>query len=183
MPRRDHEPLAAFDDPTPRVPSPLPPQLATILRTQADYVLLAHGTDRGTVYVVKAPASDIAGLRGRIPISVRHELYEHPLSPVIRTVLRLYDRPQTPLALECYCNAGEPDQREEFAALGRQGELLLLCYDARELRHRLSKRVRNAGKDAIAGIVARADALLARIPRERRDFDRAKTDVLRRTTL
>jgi hypothetical protein len=34
------------------------------------------------------------------PIGLRHELYDHPAAPVIRTILSLYDRALHPLKVE-----------------------------------------------------------------------------------
>ena len=143
---------------------------------------LLHETDQGTAFVIKASAHDIDGLRGRLPIHLRHELYDHPAAPVIRTVLTLYDRPETPLALETFTNVGDPQQRDEFAALATQDQLILLFYDE-TLTHRLTKRVPHRQAADIPAIAAAADRLAATISTDRFDFDRAKADVLATTGL
>jgi hypothetical protein len=124
----------------PERPNQLPPELAAFLKDQ-HYAALLHATDLGTVLVVKAPADDIASVRGQVPIGTRHELYAHPASPVIRMVTRIYDQPERPLAFETFVNAGDPDQRVDYEALSRQDELVLLFYD-QTLKHALSKRLR-----------------------------------------
>src|SRR5688572_19601787 len=110
MPEEEHR--AHDDNPAdgPHQPSLLPPELADFLRGQ-DIACLLRATDRGTAFVIKLPAQDIASVRGRVPIRLRHELYAHPAAPVIRTILTVYDQPTTPLALETYTNVAEPDQR------------------------------------------------------------------------
>ena len=162
-------------------PIALPPELAEFLRDQ-DLTALFHASDIGTLVVVKAPAAELATLRGPIPIALIHELYDHPRSPVIRSLLTFVDRPDAPLQLETFTNPGDPDQHAHFAALAEQEEIPLLFYDER-LRHRLSKRLRNATAGEIPAIVATADRLLTAIPPDRRDFDLAKTEIMEVTGL
>lgn len=162
-------------------PNQLPPEVAEFLKTQR-YACLLHATDAGSVYVVKAESTDIASLRGRVPVQVRHELYQHSRSPVIRTLIRWYDRPDAPLALETFANPGDAQQRQDFADLAQRDALRFLFYDER-LAHRLSKVVRQADQQTITQIVAAADTLLQAIVPAERDFDRAKADIVARTSL
>lgn len=165
----------------PLFPIALPPDLAEFLRTQ-DIACLMQATDQGTAHVIKLPAAEIASVRGTVPIAVRHELHAHPAAPVIRTVIAIYDQPHNPLALETYTNIADEQQRADFAALAEQDRLMLLFYDE-GLRHRLNKVVPYRDPDIIRMLVARAEQLLAAIPEDRRDFNRAKADVLERTHL
>jgi hypothetical protein len=165
----------------PIVPIPLTPDLAAFLKTQ-DVACLMQETDDGTAHVIKLPAVEIDSLRGRVPIHVRHELYAHPAAPVIRSVITVFDQPARPLALETMTNIAEQDQRDDFARLATQKELLLLFYDE-QLQHRLSKRVGNVSPETIEEILEHADALRRRIPQERYDFMAAKADVMRHTEL
>jgi hypothetical protein len=70
----------------PVYPTPLPEPLAQFLATQ-DVACLMHETTAGTVYVVKLLGAEIDSVRGSGPIHVRHELWQHPLAPVVRTVI------------------------------------------------------------------------------------------------
>jgi hypothetical protein len=153
--------------------------MAEFLRTQ-DVACLFWGTDQGTALVAKLPAREIRSVRGRVPIRLRHELYQHPAAPVIRTVLTIYDQPQHPLALETFVNVEEPDQRADFARLAEQERLILLFYDE-HLAHRLTKVVPHRDAEGIRAILTNADALRARIPAAAYDFMRAKEEVLRTT--
>src|SRR5215216_6895249 len=127
-------------DATPDQPSELPPELAEFLRDQPIAALL-HGTEnQGTVLIVKAPRPEIRSVQGRVPIELRHELYQHPAAPVVRLVTRIYDRPDSSLGLETFINVEDPDQRADYAALAEQDHLLMLFYDDR-LAHQLTKRV------------------------------------------
>jgi hypothetical protein len=162
-------------------PNQLTPELAAFLRAQS-YAALLHATDLGTVLLVKAPAHEIASVRGRVPIETRHELHSHPASPVIRMVTRIYDQPDRPLALETFINPGDPDQRADYETLTHQDELALLFFD-QTIHHALSKRVRLTDQPRLREILAAADRLLAAIPEDQRDFDRAKAEVMRTTGL
>jgi len=143
---------------------------------------VTQATSEGTAYIIRAPATELVTLRGTLPIGLRHELYDHPAAPVIRTVLTIVDRPQHPLKLESFINVAEPDQRADFAALADQEHLTLLVFDE-ALRHRLSKLVPYPDRSDIPLILARAEELRAAIPPWRFNFDRAKAAVMKRTTL
>jgi hypothetical protein len=168
-------------DQLPLRPTELPPELADFLTSQ-EYACLLHATDQGTVFVVKAHGRDIQSLRGNVPVRVLHELYQPPQAPVIRTVVTWYDQPTTPLALETYTNVEDRQQRPDFQDLSQRDHLRLLCYDA-SLQPRLSKVVPNHDRELITQIVANADALRARIPASRYDFDAAKAAVMEHTSL
>src|SRR4051812_41347012 len=173
--RREHH------HPGPDHPSELPPELAEFLKDQPIAAIL-HGTeDQGAILVVKAPRLEIDSVRGTVPVELRHELYHHPLAPVIRIVTRIYDRPDSSLGLETFINVEDPDQRADYAALAEQESLHLLFYDE-QLHHRLTKRI-GQNPDDIRNLLAQADWLLGTIRPERFDFDRAKADVMARTTL
>jgi hypothetical protein len=165
----------------PVYPIPLPEPLAEFLDTQ-DIACLMHETTSGTVYVVKLPAREIDSVRGRVPIHVRHELWQHPLAPVIRTVMRIYDRPDNPLGLETMTNVAELDQRADFARLASQQETYLLFYDE-ALQHRLSKRIETTDRETVRTILAQADEMCRAIPSDCYDFMAAKADIMQRSKL
>ncbi|HEY8743029.1 MAG TPA: hypothetical protein VIU62_08020 [Chloroflexota bacterium] len=160
----------------------LTPELADFLRRQQGYVCVTQATSEGTVYLLRVPGHELASLRGTMPIGLRHELYEHPSAPVIRTVLTIVDQPQRPLRVETFCNVAEEDQQADFAALADQERLLLLFYDE-QLRHRLSKLVPYPERSDVPRILARAEQLRAAIPPWRFNFDRAKAAVMQHTSL
>src|SRR5436309_2351600 len=87
--------------------SSLPPELAAAIRDRR-YACVTAPTDRGTVFVLKAPRRDIHSVRGRVPIELHHELYSHARAPVIRMLLRIHDEPATPLAFETFINVRDP---------------------------------------------------------------------------
>ena len=143
---------------------------------------MTQATDQGTVFVVKAPGREIESLRGRVPIHLHQELYQHPAAPVIRMVFTIFDQPQSPLALETFINVADAQQRADFAALAEQDELHLLFYDE-QLAHRLSKGIRNQSRGQIGEVLNHADRLLAAIPAQQLDLARAKAEVMARTSL
>ncbi len=164
-----------------RQPGALPPELADYLKDK-EAVCLMHETNLGTVFVVKLPTREISSVRGTVPIQLTHELYQHTAAPVIRTVMRIYDQPEQPLALETFTNIGDEQQRTEFAALSQQKDLPLLFYDE-GLSLQLTKRVRLTEQQQVRRVLADAERLAAAIPSEQFDFDEAKAAVMAATTL
>ena len=162
-------------------PNQLPPEMASFLKDK-EYACLLWGTDQGSVFVAKAHRRDIQSLRGNVPVQVRHELYDHPQAPVIRTVTTWYDKPTTPLAIECFTNIEDAEQKADFSDLAQRDQLRFLFYD-QQLAHRLTKVVPNHDRETIARIATVAAELRARIPAARYDFDAAKRDVMERTSL
>jgi hypothetical protein len=181
MPRPEEEFSQIGDPGEPQSPVPLPPELAAFLATE-ELACLSHNSDRGALYVLKAPALEIASLRGTFPIGLTHELHRHPAAPVIRSVFAFYDQPDQPLRVETFINIADPDQRACFASLAEQDELTLLFYDE-SLTHCLSKRLRNTDPAGMRRLLAMADRLRAMIPADRYDFDVAKAAVLHATSL
>src|SRR5258708_7184187 len=92
-------------------PNELPPELAERLRAEGPYAAAIWGTDHGTAYVLKVPGEQLDRLPTRVPVRVQHELWNPPTAPVIRTVMEIHDQPESPLALECFTNPAEEDQR------------------------------------------------------------------------
>jgi hypothetical protein len=163
----------------------LPPDLAAFLASQRLACLLID-TMRGSGFVIKAPGDEIEGLRGPMPVLFRQELYRHPSSPVIRLLLRLYDRshasPPSSLAFESFVNVDDEVQRSDYASLAHQDLVDLHFYDE-ALEHRLTKQIPNRLCTDIPLVLANALRLRARIADNRFDFDRAKADVIARTSL
>jgi hypothetical protein len=161
--------------------SELPPELAEFLRGQ-DIACLMQATDQGTAFVVKLPGREIKSVRGQVLIQMTHELYAQTTAPVIRTVLRMYDQPESHLALETYTNVEDEVQRADFASLGRQDRFLMLFYDE-QLSHRLAKVVIHEKPEQTAEVLTVAERLLATIPKERFNFEKAKREVMGATDL
>ena len=163
-----------------RGPSPdpltLPPELVDAIQDD-DYACLTLATSRGTAIIAKLPGAEIERIGGTFPIQVRHELFGHPASPVIRLTATLFDDPDQPLLLETFINVDEDDQRNDYAAFADQDEIPLLFYDEGH-QHRLGKTVGNGSQRQIPAILQGAEELLAAIPTSARDFDRAKADVM-----
>src|SRR5687767_8538043 len=114
--------------PQPDFPNQLPADLTAFLRTQ-ETACLTERTNIGTILIVKLPGPEIESARGRVPMLLRHELYDHPASPVIRIVTRIYDQPDRPLSLDTYINVANEAQREAYADLSRQDLLHVFFYD------------------------------------------------------
>jgi hypothetical protein len=154
----------------------LPLQLHEFLRTQ-EYACLLLGSNRGTLFLLKAPATDLATLQGSIPIRITHELYSKPTAPVIRSLLRWYDRPDSQILFEAFTNVADPAQRDDYRRLAKQSTLTVLGYDEL-LRLAVQKRVANPQQREITQITALADKLRELIPQGEYDFDLAKARVM-----
>ena len=92
--------------------------------------------------------------------------------------VRIYGKPNNPLAFDTFINFGDPQQRAWYAALANQENLYMLFYDE-SLRHQLTKVVNNFGKEEVSGVLKQADELLSAIPRELFDYDKAKAAVMK----
>lgn len=170
----------------PLQPFELPEELKEFLRqTEADeYVMVTSASDQGTVYVVKAPAGDIVGMRMRdnIPMQVTHELYQEPEAPVIRSLAKVYDDPKRPLALETFTNVRDKEQRRDFAILSDQPRYIFTFYDE-HLQHQLTRFVDNTHGAETAALFRLALLASSRISDQQYDFDRAKAAVIRGTSM
>lgn len=159
----------------------LPPELAEVLQAP-DYACLTVGTDQGTVVIIKAPATEIQQLQGDIPIELAHQLFEHPVAPVIRITLRLFDDPDAPLAMETFIDVRDPAQRAEYAALAQQDSIDLLFYDE-QLQIRLRKQIGHSSAAVVPDVLAAAEERARAIPETTYDFNQAKAAVQEVTAL
>src|SRR3954464_10901506 len=154
----------------------LPLELKEFLRTQ-EYACLLHASNRGTVFLLKAPAHQLATLNGPTPVRVSHELYSKPTAPVIRTLLRWYDRPDSTIAFEAFTNVADPQQQQDYRHLAKQSTLTVLGYDEL-LRLAVQNRQANHHQRETAQIADLADKLMGLIPDGEYDFDLAEARVM-----
>jgi len=89
----------------------------------------------------------------------------------------IYDEPERPLKLETFINVGDAQQRDEYENLCRQDRVMMLFYDE-GLTHRLTKAVAGYEQETMDAVLRQADRMLAAIPRDELDFDRAKAAVM-----
>lgn len=168
----------------PLPPFELPEALKEFFRqTGADeYVMVTNASDQGTLFVVKAPELDIAGMRGNIPMRVTHELYREPEAPVIRTMVKIYDDPAQPLALETFTNIRDEEQRRNFDTFSDQPRYIFTFYN-QHLQYRLTKLMENTHREHTASLFRQALLVSSHIPDQRFNFDLAKAAVIRRTSM
>lgn len=162
-------------------PNELPPELAEFLRSQ-EYVMLTHATDQGTIFVVKAPQREISSVTGPVLMKVFHELYQEPEAPVIRSVVKMYDQPDTSLSLETFTNVRDEQQRSDFDILAQQQKFLFLFYNE-NLQHQLSKQLNNSNGKQMSKILELADRRSSILSDATYNFDQAKARVMRNTKL
>lgn len=166
----------------PLQPFELPEELKEFLRqTRADEcVMVTNASDHGTIYVVKAPEWDIAGMRGNVAMRITHELHREPEAPVIRSVVEIYDDPKHPLALETFTNVRDDEQRRDFNILSGQPYYIFTFYNE-YLTHRLTKLVHNTHGEHTASLFRQALLASSLIPDQQYNFDQAKATIIRRT--
>lgn len=162
-------------------PSPLQPELAEFFQDH-DFAAVMHGSNHGTLLVIKAPRREIHSVEGPILIGLEHELYDHPTAPVIRMVTTFFDQPNRPLALETFVNVEDPQQHADYEALSHQEEMLILFFDETH-QHRLTKQVGGVDRDRVAEVLRRAEELYQAIPEEQYSFEIAKAWVMAHTSL
>ena len=137
---------------------------------------LLHTTPRGTIFILKAPATDWRSLTRNTPVRLTHELHSKPTAPVVRTTLEWYDWQQTHLGFETFTDVADPDQRATFARLAKQAGIPILAYDEQLLVPTERYVIHRQHKD-IEKILTTADQVRALIPDGEYDFDAAKTRV------
>lgn len=169
------------DHPSQHLPSELPAELRAALSGEA-YACLTVATEAGTALLLKAPRIEIAAVRGLVPVRLGHELYTPPCAAVIRLALRIYDRPQAPLAMETFINVADPQQRADYAALAQQEAITLLFLDE-TLQPRLTKQISHSSRAVVAPLLAAAERHQATIAVADFDFERAKQQVMATTQL
>lgn len=176
----DRDIPTSFD---PETSNELPAEPAGVLREQPYTAALLRITNLGTVLLARALRHEIDSIRGRVPIGFQHELHDHPASPVIRMVTKIYRQPEHALAFETFVDVGDPYQRTNYAALAHQDKLTLDLYYADAFSLTLRKRGRLTDHVGLMRVLTTADRLLAAIPEDQRNFDRAKAEVMNQTNL
>jgi hypothetical protein len=144
------------------------------------YGCLAAETNIGVVHVCHAADSDIKGFASR-PVSYQWQLVRMPTAPLIRLEVTILDRPGNPYRFESFLNVAENDQARVLAQLAGQDRLYLAFYGD-DLSHRFTKIINHDGQQwqYLDELVAEALEHWHQIPPERRNFDRAKSDFMRR---
>lgn len=144
------------------------------------YGCLAAETNIGVVHVCHADDSDIEGFADK-PVLYQWQLIEMPTAPLIRLDLLILDQPNNPFKFESFLNVAEEDQARVLAQLANQEQLFLAFYGD-DLTHRFTKIVEHDRQQwqYLDELVDQATHYWDQLPPERRDFDRAKAEFLRR---
>jgi hypothetical protein len=144
------------------------------------YGCLAAETDSGIIHVCHAPDTDIEGFAGK-PVLSQWQLIEMPSASLIRLELIIIDDPVNPFKFESFLNVAEEDQAEVLAQLANQEQLHLAFYGD-DLNYRFTKSIPHDEQQwqQLDELVERALSHWETIPPERRDYDGAKADFMRR---
>lgn len=160
----------------------LSPTLQHIFKAQGPGCL-ALERDGQVTFVAHVNDADLAQFRGAKVLS-RWELHTMPTAPLIRFHLAILDHVGQAYHLEHFLNVGEAEQARYLGHLIRQEQLMFDFFGSdfeygysTTIAHHTSMRRR------LDGIVRRAVDTYGEIPPERRDFNHAKAEFLRRFPL
>ncbi len=144
------------------------------------YGSLALETDMGVVHVCHAADPDIEGFADKSVIS-RWQLIKMPSAPLVRLTLTILDRPEEPYRFESFLNVAEKDQFDILVRLANQRRLYLSFYGD-DLNYRYTKILEHDEQQwqLINDLTTEALDHLSKIPPEKRNYDRAKGDFMRR---
>jgi hypothetical protein len=144
------------------------------------YGCLAAETNIGVVHVCHAADGDIEGFANK-PVSYQWQLVKMPTAPLIRLQVTILDHPSNPYRFESFLNVADEDQARVLAQLAGQDRLYLALYGD-DLSHRFTKIINHDRQQwqYLDELVAEALEHWQQIPREQRDFDRAKAEFMGR---
>jgi hypothetical protein len=146
----------------------------------AGYGCLAAESNIGVVHICHAADADIEDFADN-PVLSQWQLIEMPTSPLIRLELTILDRPHNPYRFESFLNVAEQDQAQKLAQLADQDQLYLAFYGD-GLNYRYTKVIPHDEQQwqQLDELVEQAIAYEEEIPEERRDYDLAKAEFMRR---
>jgi hypothetical protein len=132
------------------------------------------------VHVCHAADSDIEGFAGK-PVLYQWQLIQMPTAPLIRLELTILDQPDNPFRFESFLNVAEESQANVLSQLANQDWLYLAFYGD-DLTHRFTKIVHHDRQQwqYLDELVDRATRYWHQLPPDRRDFDQAKAEFMRR---
>ena len=157
----------------------LPAEIREVFEN-AGYGCLAAESSIGVVHICHAADADIEGFAGK-PVLSQWQLIEMPTAPLIRLELTILDRPDNPYRFESFLNVAEEDQSHILAQLAGQQQLYLAFF-GEDLDYCYTKVIPQDVQQwqQLDELVEQAIAYGEGIPPDRRDFDLAKAEFMRR---
>lgn len=157
----------------------LPPEICQVFE-MTGYGCLDAESSRGIIHVCHAPGADINGFAHQ-PVITRWQLIRMPTAPVIRLELLILDNPTNPYRFEPFLNIAAADQACTLYELANQKKLYLAFYDD-YLDYHYTKEVDHDEQhwQKLDEMAIQAMNYWLEIPKERRHFDRAKAEFMRR---
>lgn len=144
------------------------------------YGCLAVEANIGIVHVCHAADDDIAVFADK-PVMYRWQLIRMPDAPLIRLECVILDNPINPFRFESFLNVAAEDQADVLAQLANQEELYFTFYGD-DLGFRFSKVVPHDEQQwqLLDEIVAEATDYWNELQQDKRDFDKAKVEFMKR---
>ena len=163
------------------MPWELPPELLEVFE-RTGYGSLAVETNRGVVHICHASDRDIQGFRNK-PVLSRWQLIQMPTAPLIRLELAILDNPANPFRFESFLNVAAADQASVLSQLANQEELYLAFYGD-DLDYRYTKVIEHDQQQwqLLDEMAEEAKRYWNALPPQKRDFDRAKAEYMRRAS-
>jgi hypothetical protein len=160
-------------------PNELPAEIKEVLE-KTGYGCLALESDIGIVHICHAPDTEIDGFANK-PVTSRWQLIKMPTAPLIRLEVNIFDQPENPYRFESFLNVAEQDQVKVLAELANQDRLLLAFY-GEDLGYRYTKVIPHDKQNwqQIDEMTVEALDYLSKIPHNQQDFDKAKSEFIRR---
>ena len=160
-------------------PATLPKEIREVFE-ETGYGCLAAETNIGVLHVCHASDSDIERFANR-PVLYQWQMVRMPTAPLIRLELTILDDPANPYRFESFLNIASDDQASVLAQLANQDRLYLAFYGD-DMIHRFTKIIKHDRQQwqYLDELVAEATRHWNQIPAEKRDFDCAKEEFMKR---
>ena len=160
-------------------PNELPKEIREVLE-KVGYGCFAAETNIGVVHICHASDSDIPGFTNK-PVLSQWQLIKMPTAPLVRMELTIVDQPENPYRFESFLNVAEEDQLKILYQLANQDRLYLAFYGD-DLNYRFTKIVPVDKRQwqYIDELAQEAKNYLSELSPEKRDFDLAKEEFMRR---
>lgn len=160
----------------------LPGSVAQMLRMWPEATAVAMEVDGQCAIVVKMERRDAQSAhRPGVPVAFQSQLGLYPdAGAVIRLALEIRDQPGNPLKFETFLDPGSPhDDPALLRKLQNQTMLAIHIFDMR-INYQYSKVIpfRDVARNDLAALCEQAAEFLATLPADRRNFGRARDQMM-----
>lgn len=163
------------------MPISLPTNITQMLRMWPGPTAIATKVADQTALIVKMERRDAQSAhRPGVPVAFQSMLGLYPdAGAVIRLALEIRDQPDRPLKLDTFLNPAQTADLMLLRQLTMQPTLDIHIFDMR-IYYQYTKRIpfRETARGELASLIDHALALLNEIPPEKRDFGKARDQMI-----